>query len=120
MPAAINNDRICSMDIRYCKSSRNIEYTPDQHLILYERDRGSKDPKVAKRAGNRNAMGMMDTMVMFQDGADLEPTPTTSSQFLMLGTCTGHPQTHRTANKSIGKHLLRRRNNQIHVYDGCK
>ena len=29
-------------------------------------------------------MGMMDTIVMFQDGADLEPTPTTSSQFLCL------------------------------------
>ena len=65
-------------------------------------------------------MGMMDTIVMFQDGTDLEPTPTTSSQFLALGTCTGHPQTHRTANNSIRKRLLHRRNNQIHVYDGCK
>ena len=29
-------------------------------------------------------MGMMDTIVMFQDGADLEPTPSTPSQFLAL------------------------------------
>ena len=65
-------------------------------------------------------MGMMDTIVTFQDGADLEPTLTTSSQFLTLGTCTGHPQTHRTANNLIRKHLLCRRNNQIQVYDGCK
>ena len=75
--------------------------------MLYERDRRSKDSKVAKRAGNRNAMGMMDAIVMFQDGADLEPTPTTTCQFLALGTCTGHPQTHRTANNSIRKHLFR-------------
>ena len=63
---------------------------------------------------------MLDAIVMFQDGADLEPTPTTSSQFFVLGTCTGCPQTQRTANDSIRKRLLHRHNNQINVYHSCK
>ena len=66
-------------------------------------------------------MSMMDTIVMFQRWRKIgTDTDNLNSQFLALGTCTGHPQTHRTANNSIRKHLLRRRNNQIHVYDGCK
>ena len=101
--------------------------------ILYwppTKPRGSKDPYVAKRAGNENAMGMIDTIVTqhdvskwrmatlgmldaivtFQDCEDLELTNKLFSRFLALETCTGIPRTKRTANDSIRKHLLRRRN----------
>ena len=58
-------------------------------------------------------LGVMDAIVMFQDGTDLEGTyiPTTSSRFLALGTCTDRPRTHRTTNDSIKKRVLRRCNN---------
>ena len=49
------------------------------------------------------------TIVLFQDGTDLEPNHNLYSRFLALRTCTGHPRTHRTANDSIRKRLLRRR-----------
>ena len=57
---------------------------------------------------------MLDALVTFQDGADLEQhtddTDNLVSRFLSLGTCTGRPRTHRTANDSIRKRFLRRRN----------
>ena len=56
------------------------------------------------------ALGMLDTILKFQTGPDLEPThrqPVFS--ILVLGTCTGRPRTHRTANDSVRKRLLRRR-----------
>ena len=55
---------------------------------LTRTDCGIKDPKVAKRAGIRNAMGMMDTIVTFQNGAwharhagPLEPTHRSATPF---------------------------------------
>lgn len=51
------------LDIRHLKSSRNSEYFPDQPY-MFERFRKEKteEAKVAKSAGNGNAMGMMDTI----------------------------------------------------------
>lgn len=56
--------------------------------------------------------GMLDAIVIFQGGADLEPThrPPSFFEFLAPGTCTDRPRTHRAANHSIKKRLLRRRN----------
>ena len=48
------------------------------------------------------ALGMLDTILKFQNGPDLEPThrqPVFS--ILVLGTCTGRPRTHRTANAQL-------------------
>ena len=84
-------DRICRLDIRHRKSFRNSEYFPD-HPLMFKRFRKEKivEAKVAKSASNRNAMGMIDTIVTFQmvhgtlgmldaivtfqSGAHLEPT----------------------------------------------
>ena len=55
-------------------------------------------------------LGMLDAIVTFQDGAVLEPTENLFSRFLVRGTCTGYPRTHRVTNDSIRKRLLRRRN----------
>ena len=57
---------------------------------------------------------MLDALVTFQDGADLEQrtddTDYLVSRFLALGTYRGRPRTHRTAKDSLRKRLLRRRN----------
>ena len=50
-------------------------------------------------------LGMLDAIVTFQDGADLEPTDNLFSRFLVLGTCTGHSRTQRVTNDSIRKRL---------------
>ena len=41
--------------------------------------------------GAKQTLGMLDTVVTFQDGADLEPTDNLLNRFLVLGTCTGRP-----------------------------
>ena len=63
-------DRICRLGISHRKSYRNSEYFPGQPQI-FERFRKEKtvEAKVAKSAGNGNAMGMMDTIATFQNGA---------------------------------------------------
>ena len=60
-------DRICRLDIRHHKSSRNSEYFQDQPF-MYERFRKEKIVE-AKIQRLRNAMGVMDTIVTFQNGA---------------------------------------------------
>jgi len=41
--------------------------------------------------GAKQTLGMLDAVVTFQDGADLEPTDNLLHRFLVLGTCTGRP-----------------------------
>ena len=60
-------------------------------------------------------LDVLDAIVTFQGGADFEPThrrhrPPSSLDFLRVETCTGRPRTHRAANNSNKKRLLRRRN----------
>ena len=58
----------------------------------------------------RGTLNILDAIVTFQDAANLEPKyDNLFSWFLTLGTCTDHPQTHRTAKDSIRKHIPRRR-----------
>ena len=52
-------------------------------------------------------LGMLDAIVTFSDGADLDPT----HHFLRLKHAQATQETHRTAKDSIRKRLLRRRNN---------
>ena len=39
----------------------------------------------------KQTLGMLDAVVTFQDGADLEPADNLLHRFLVLGTCTGRP-----------------------------
>ena len=130
----------------HCKSSRNSEYFPDQPL-MYERFRKEKIEEARskcyetrwewERDGHdgyccdadillwhfkmvQGTLGMLDAIVTFHDAANLEPThDNLFSRSLALGTCTGCPRTHRTANHSIRKHLLRQPKNTYDNYIIC-
>ena len=73
------------------------------------------DVFVTFQNGANLTLHMLDTIVTFQDGPDLEPTDNLSSPFLTLGTCTGHPQTHRRPNHSIKKCLLHQPKNKNNI-----
>ena len=125
--------RICCLDTRHRKSSRNSEYFHYQPF-MYEKFRKEKIVE-AKVQRLRNAMGMMDTIVPFQNGAwharnsgcyckvsrwrrlrTDTPINNLSSRFLALGTCTGRPRTHRITNDSIRKRLLCQRNYMNNIF----
>ena len=105
-----------------------VEFTKKQERSQIK----PRNPKVAKRERERDGnygcdyydanlllwrfkmahgtLGMLDAIVTFQDGTDLEPIDNLFSRFLALGTCTGHPRTPTVTNDSIRKRLLRRGN----------
>ena len=102
-----------------------VEFTKKQERSQIK----PRNTKVAKRAGNGNAIGIMDTITTKPYYCDVSKwrmarsacwmllwrfkmaqiwnRPTTS---VALGTCTGHPRTDNVTNDSIRKRLLRRRN----------